>query len=725
MGRHEIRTPVLNATLSKVGLAVLMLIAVAPAGAAETPSRGDEVFRTAVAAWQMADLKDVAGKNGLKVVGPVTVGARLEGRDLQESRESGNDGLVAQLEGGYLDAGQGTDGILNLKGSALTVSVRLRSPSGAWGKPLFSKYGGHDRLVYNLFSFDTAIGFELGTKDTPGMTQVLAPFGRIGPRDWHVIICRYDGARLQMFADGVLMDEKLLAGPLREGNPEPCLIGAESSGGAIGSGWKGQIDHVAIWDRALTDAEVERLSGGATRVAAVRKTYANDAPLLPPQPDLYREKYRPQFHFTARQWTVHKLNPGRREEGWLNDPNGLIHLDGEYHLFAQRWNKCWIHAVSTDLLHWTELQPAFWEDNRFGGGVQSGGSVLDQDNTSGLSPDARTPPLVAFWSGGDNRSQCLSYSVDRGRTWTKYAKNPVLVHPERDPKVFWYEPGRRWVMVLSGAGSYFIFTSTNLLNWTEQKESIPDCYECPDLFRLAVDGDRGRMKWVLVRGNGKYSVGDFDGSRFTPETGQFPCDLGPNFYATQSWGDIAGQEGRRIQIAWMAEGKYPDMPFNQQMTFPCDLTLHARSGSLRLSRKPAREIERLHRKSHTWKDLALTPGATRPLEAAGDLFRILAEVDVPAGSELTFRLRGTPVTITDQTVACQCAPARVEGGVKTVEILVDRTSIETFANEGEVSVSSCFLPTDDRLVVECARGPARLRSLRVFELESIWEDARK
>jgi sucrose-6-phosphate hydrolase SacC (GH32 family) len=274
--------------------------------------------------------------------------------------------------------------------------------------------------------------------------------------------------------------------------------------------------------------------------------------------DLYQEKFRPQFHFTARQWTLRKLNPGPREEGWMNDPNGLIQAYGEYHLFAQRWAKCWIHAVSNDLVHWTELQPAFWEDHRFGTGVQSGGAVLDKDNTSGLSPDAGTPPLVAFWSGFDNRSQCISYSLDKGRTWTKYRKNPVFVHSERDPKVFWYAPKKRWIMVLSDAGSYVFFSSKNLLDWTELKDPIPDCFECPDMFQLPVDGNLDRQKWVLLRGNGKYSIGEFDGAKFTPETGQLPCDLGPNFYATQSWGDIAGQPGRRVQIAWMQGGRYPD-----------------------------------------------------------------------------------------------------------------------------------------------------------------------
>jgi sucrose-6-phosphate hydrolase SacC (GH32 family) len=274
--------------------------------------------------------------------------------------------------------------------------------------------------------------------------------------------------------------------------------------------------------------------------------------------------------------------------------------------------------------------------------------------------------------------------------------------------------------VLYGNSAYHLFTSTNLLRWTKLPDSIPDCFECPDLFQLGVNSDPRQMKWVLVRGNGKYSVGDFDGSRFTPETGQLPCDFGPNFYATQSWGDIAGQPGRRIQIAWMNGGKYPDMPFNQQMTFPCDLTLRVQDGALRLFRKPAPEIALLHRRQHVWKDLTLTPGIPQPLELAGDLFHILAEVEAPLESALTFHIRGTPVIVTAQSVACSSKPAPVATGVKTVELLVDRTSIEIFANAGETSLSACFLPANDRVALECAQGPAKVRTLRVFELESIW-----
>ncbi|QEH37159.1 Levanase precursor [Aquisphaera giovannonii] len=683
------------------------------------PAPVDPVFRSAIAAWQMGDARSLAGDDALRIAGDAGIGVTLDGDDLRASLEGGNDGRVARLDGGYLDAGQGAGGRLNPSGRSLTVSVRLRCPSGAWDGPIFSKHGGHDRLVYNVYSSRSHVGFELGLRDRPGMTSVLVPLDRIGEKDWHDVVGRYDGKAVQVFVDGVLMDEAPAEGPIREGNAAPCLIGGEPSGGGVKTGWKGLIDHVAIWDRALPAADIERLAGGAASVAARRKRYTQVVQ-LPPAPDLYRETLRPQFHFTARQWGVRKLNPGMREEGWLNDVNGLIHLDGEYHLMAQRWARCWIHAVSKDLIHWTELQPAFWDDRRYGTGVQSGTAVLDARNVSKLSPDDRTPPLVAFWSGFDNHSQCISYSLDRGRTWAKYAGNPIFHHPERDPKVFWHEPTRRWVMVLSCVNSYLFFTSENLLDWHEEKDPIPDCFECPDFFSLPLDGDPSRPKWVLIRGNGSYSVGEFDGRSFRAQTPVRPGDHGPNFYATGSWGDIAGQPGRRVQIAWMRGGSYPEMPFNQQMSFPCDLSLRTVDGSPRMYRRPAPEIATLHGKEHAVGDLELAPGQSRPLPQPRDGFRLLAEVECGEGATLTFTLRGTKVVIDGKTIVSRCEPVAASGSVRTVEILVDRASIETFANDGEVSISACFLPTDDRLAVGSSGGPARVRSLRIIELESAW-----
>jgi sucrose-6-phosphate hydrolase SacC (GH32 family) len=165
---------------------------------------------------------------------------------------------------------------------------------------------------------------------------------------------------------------------------------------------------------------------------------------------LYGESLRPQFHFTARYWDEYQLHPPNHHEGWINDLNGLMFHDGEYHLFAQRWWSAWLHAVSTDLIHWEELRPAFGKGGRFGG-TQSGGGVVDLHNSSGLGNGVE-PPMLAFWSSTDNVNQCMSYSLDKGRTWTKYENNPVLVHPYRDPNVFWYAPDQKWIMILYGPG---------------------------------------------------------------------------------------------------------------------------------------------------------------------------------------------------------------------------------------------------------------------------------
>ena len=434
---------------------------------------------------------------------------------------------------------------------------------------------------------------------------------------------------------------------------------------------------------------------------------------------LYGESLRPQFHFTARQWTVDRLNPGMRQEGWVNDLNGLIYYEGEYHLFAQRWNKCWIHAVSGDLVHWQELEPAFWEE-KLDSGVQSGTCVIDYLNTSGLSPDKSNPPMVAFWSRNDNQSQCLSYSLDRGRSWTMYDKNPILVHPNRDPKVFWYAPKNQWVMMLYGDDQYHVLTSPNLLDWKDERKPIPRSYECPDLFELPIDGDTSHKKWVLIQGDGKYSIGSFDGIEYKEETPRLVCDIGPHFYATQSWENTATGDGRRIQTAWMRGGVYPNMPFNQQISFPCELTLHQTQTGLRIFRKPIKEIARLHEAPDTWTNRTIHGGQTLKLEPDGRLYHLQGEVEIPDGARLTFQLCGVSLTVTANSVESGGAKESVQGKVKTIEILLDRTSVEAFVNQGEVSTSRCFLPTDSGLSVRADGGPVLLKSLTIHPLKSAW-----
>jgi sucrose-6-phosphate hydrolase SacC (GH32 family) len=477
------------------------------------------------------------------------------------------------------------------------------------------------------------------------------------------------------------------------------------------SRWMGQAARLQVVDEATGD-------WGHLNVDRILQTNQPERGPIVTEP-LYRESLRPQFHFTARQWTMDRLNPGMREEGWINDLNGLIFYDGEYHLFAQRWAKCWLHAVSKDLIHWTELEPAFWEET-LGSGVQSGTCVVDYKNTSGLSPDPANPPMIAFWSRFDNRTQCLSYSLDHGRSWKRYEKNPIMLFPERDPKVFWHAPGAHWVMIMYGEGKYHIFTSKNLLDWKNENHPIAESFECPDFFELPIDGDKEKKKWVLIQGNGNYSIGTFDGSEFKEETRRHPCDVGPHFYATQSWHNTDTGDGRRIQVAWMRGADFRDMPFNQMISFPCELTLHTTPDGLRVFRKPIAEIAKLHDGKDLWTQRIVRKDETLLLEPSGQFYHLKTEVNIPEGARVILNLRGVPVVITSKTIESGHKPAAVQGEVKTIEILVDRTSIEVFVNDGEVSSTRYAIMGQNGLSLKVEGGEVTLRSMIIHPLISAW-----
>ena len=444
---------------------------------------------------------------------------------------------------------------------------------------------------------------------------------------------------------------------------------------------------------------------------------------------LYQETYRPQFHFTAKK-------------NWLNDPNGLVYYKGEYHLFFQhnpkglKWGpNTWGHAVSPDLVHWRQLEHAI-EPGELGW-IWSGSAAVDWKNSGGFQTGDEKV-LVAFYTAGDSIVkpekpcvQCIAYSNDRGRTWTKYHKNPVLGHivaHNRDPKVIWHEPTEKWVMALFlDANDFALFSSPNLKEWTRLCDvHLPNTGECPDIFELPVDGDAENTKWVFWGGNGNHYIGTFDGSKFKAESGVLWADWGANFYAAQTWSDIPMSDGRRIQIAWMSGGKYPDMPFNQQMSFPCELSLRTTPDGIRLFRKPVKEIETIHEREHSINDQTLKPGENLLSNTSGDLFDIRAEIDLNDATEVGFNVRGEKVqyNVADKQLSCLEKAAHLEPLQNKIklQILVDRTSIEVFGNEGRVSMSSCFVPDQEntRLGIYASGGEAAVVSMGVYELRSAW-----
>lgn len=435
----------------------------------------------------------------------------------------------------------------------------------------------------------------------------------------------------------------------------------------------------------------------------------------------YAERYRPQFHFSAA-------------ENWLNDPNGCVFDNGEYHLFFQynptgiKWgNMTWGHAVSTDLVHWRQLPIAIAPyDN---GTIFSGSAVVDLDNSSGFGREGAAPLVAAFTHARKPFGQAIAFSTDHGRTWSLHeggrhvVSNQGLDEGERDPKVFWHAPSRRWVMVLWGRmGLARFFTSSDLKQWTHASDFSGDgFYECPDLFELPVDGNRQNVKWVLMDAAFKYWVGSFDGLRFVPEAGPMRGDYGGNFYAAQTWNNT----GRRVvQIAWMQGGEYPDMPFNQQMSFPCELSLRTTREGLRLCRMPVEEIKAIEVDSELVTDKVLSAGETFHVGRRGDLFDITAEIDAPPHAAFGIRLHEINIVCADGHIRClgKEAPLTAHDQKVSLRILVDRTSIEIFAQGGELCMSSCFLPLQQDTTIQCysEAGSIAVRRCVVRRLRSAW-----
>jgi fructan beta-fructosidase len=439
--------------------------------------------------------------------------------------------------------------------------------------------------------------------------------------------------------------------------------------------------------------------------------------------DLYHERYRPQFHFSSRR-------------GWNNDPNGLVYSQGEYHLFYQHnpygWNwgnMHWGQAVSKDLVHWTELGEALYPDPL--GPMFSGSAVVDVSNTAGFRTGNEPVLVCIYTAAGDPVTQCIAYSNDRGRTFTKYEGNPVLPHiigANRDPKVIWYEPDRKWVMALYlDQNDYALFTSPDLKQWQRLCDvNLPGTSECPEFFEIPVDGNKGDTRWIFYGGNGQYLIGRFDGKAFTSESGPHRLNFGNCFYASQTLSGLPPEEGRRIQIGW-GTVNLPGMPFNQMMDFPVELTLRTTEDGLQLFALPVREIEALHARKHVWKDLALKEGENPLSGISGDLFDIRAEFKVGNAAQFGFYVRGIPVIYDAKSRQLNCppcgAPLQPENGKIRLQLLVDRTSIESYGNNGRLYMPVGVIPSDQikSLDVFTRGGATRLTSLEVYELKSAWE----
>ncbi|MGK6350051.1 2,6-beta-D-fructofuranosidase [Parapedobacter sp. DT-150] len=447
--------------------------------------------------------------------------------------------------------------------------------------------------------------------------------------------------------------------------------------------------------------------------------YQDDA--IAGQDSLYEEKNRPQFHFTTRR-------------GWINDPNGLIYYDGEYHLFYQHnpyereWeNMHWGHAVSKDLIHWQELPVALFPDQH--GTMFSGSAVIDYANTAGYN-NGNTPAMVVAYTADspEKQVQCIAYSLDNGRTFTKYDGNPVIdskavwnSKDTRDPKVFWYKPGNHWVMVLNERDGHSIYTSANLKEWNYESH-VTGFWECPELFELPIDGDTSNTKWVMYGASGTYMLGSFDGKQFTPEAGKYQYTTG-SIYAAQTYTDMP--DGRRVQIGW-GRISHPGMPFNGMMLLPTELTLRTTKNGPRVFNVPVKETEQLFALAQHWKGLT-SDKANELLNEFDDVdrLRIKATIKLSHATNAGFNLFGQRIVDYDLNPntlnGVFYSPEDLTSMEISADIYIDRTSIEVFIDGGAYSYAMERKPeSNNDEGFHFWGNNIEVKNLEVFRAASIW-----
>jgi fructan beta-fructosidase len=448
---------------------------------------------------------------------------------------------------------------------------------------------------------------------------------------------------------------------------------------------------------------------------------------------IYQELLRPIYHFTPRR-------------GFNNDPNGMVYYNGEYHLCYQHnpydvvvGNQNWGQAVSPDLVHWGELPEAICGDAL--GQAWSGSAVVDWNNTAGLGSNA----LVSFYtsagghannnlmSEGQLFSQSLAYSLDQGQTWVKYTNNPIVPNvagDNRDPKVIWYAPAQKWVMVFWLQNNDFgFFSSTNLIHWTQTSTfTFPNVIEVPELFQLPLDGNTNNQPWIFYAGAGHYYVGQFDGNAFTAQYGPFSLRGGNCFAAGQTFNNMPATDGRRILIA-NATGNFPNMPFNAGMDFPVQLTLRTTGSTPLIYVNPVDEVARLRTSTNSWPEQTFPSGVNVLSNMTGEAFELDAKFYPGASGQINFNLGGTPVTYASQSQQVDCEgitnALNPSNGAVELRFLVDRGFLEIYGNAGLLYMPMSINPVAGPQALSLsASGPgAVLESLKLYNLGSAWPSA--
>jgi Beta-fructosidases (levanase/invertase) len=481
------------------------------------------------------------------------------------------------------------------------------------------------------------------------------------------------------------------------------------------------------------------------------------------------EPYRPHVHFTP-------------QAHWMNDPNGMVYHNGEYHLFYQyypdgtTWGPMhWGHAVSKDLMNWEHLPIALYPDSL--GYIFSGSAVVDVNNTSRLGTK-ENPPMVAVFtyhnpklerSGSDKyQYQGMAYSLDNGRTWTKYTKNPIISNPGmrdfRDPKVSWNEEAKKWIVVFAAGDKVRFYSSPNLLDWTFESEfgqnigAHGGVWECPDLIHIPVKGT-SQKKWVLfvsINPGGpfggsatQYFVGDFDGKSFTPDnTATRWIDFGKDNYAGVTWSNVSKSDGRTLFLGWMSNWQYaekvPTEKWRSAMTLPRELSLIPSKEGYSLVAQPVKELEaqRMGEIKTTIKSLngeKMISSTVSPVQ-----LKVTFDVNKKSGNRFGIKLandlneeviigydkekeqlsvnrnRSGKVEFSKEFPAETYAACPVENGKVELNVIIDEASVEVFAQDGKVVMTNIVFPTKpySKLMLFSESGKTKVRECKIWKLKT-------
>lgn len=450
----------------------------------------------------------------------------------------------------------------------------------------------------------------------------------------------------------------------------------------------------------------------------------------------YTENYRGQYHFSPKS-------------EWMNDINALIYFDGQYHMIYQ-WGKKIRHggyATSPDLLHWTDQGVALIPQKSFlpedavrnvsGDQVYSGSGVVVSGETAHKITGSTKPAMIAIYTGTASGT-CLAWSNDSGKSWHDYKNNPVANPTKgadpRDPHVFWHEPTGKWIMAIYEKGTT-LYGSKDLITW-EFLSNINFGYECPDMFELAVDGDKDKMKWVLQDANGSYLVGDFDGTTFLPtQKDKFVMDVGPDFYAAQTFFRPNLPQDKLIQIAWNDHwnGGIGEKGWERNATFPVEIGLVTYNGKIRITRTPIPAISTLYESTKTW-DSQMLQCCCQADNIMSDVkskkFDLTAHFDLNGATarEIEFRFANRIIKydIQEQHLLGKELKPDKDNTIK-LRFLVDWGQLEIFAAGGVFSYSQqfAFTPDDDTLQLCASGGKVKLISMQFHEIARTWPAIKK